>query len=597
MRASIGFLLAGAVYCAAAQQPQGSAGVTIQLTRVHVARAAPPGFLGPRVVVESETDFLTTDPVAWYILNFTGGHAGDKIRLEWRNPLGALVQQNDHTEINDGNMRLNWRLLIANGPASFAPGDWQARLFWNDRGVSVTNFRISAPPESIVNMVSRTLLPAGTTGAPYYFQLTARGGTPPYQWTALKPFPNGLTLSPTGAVTGAPRQRGSFRATVQAKDSSGNSVSRTFGIGVGVPAPGDQPPAHHLLKSAVPDACSQTAVQTDFSASDASVVLAASLNAPKGTDARVEWLNPRGEVSLMQHVRKPSEGTECIVETLPLAGERAAADPGDWRVRLFLRDNEVFTLKFRIAGASGATNAVAARHGRVAVVIGNLGYEKLPAPGPAASDLDLVEGALHEDGFDVVRKANANLENLRLIENTLGDKLHAGDTVLVYYAGYGVRSGGDEWLLPVNYDPADPRPLQSKAYSVLRLLQWLEDSKASLKFIVLDSAAVAGQPRENAGAVMGEVDDSTALVYASPPGVAPKTGSPAPAVFARAFAEVLRKPASDAGTALQIELPKAVARLAPSGTPPLAIMGGGADFVFRAAAKPGAVPPPAAGRK
>jgi uncharacterized caspase-like protein len=230
---------------------------------------------------------------------------------------------------------------------------------------------------------------------------------------------------------------------------------------------------------------------------------------------------------------------------------------------------------------------VAAQHDRFALVIGNLDYEKLPAPGPAAADLDLVEGALHEDGFEVVRKANASLENLHLIERTLGDTLHAGDTVLVYYSGYGVRSGGDEWLLPVNYDPGDPRPMQSKAYSVLRLLQWLEDSKASLKFIVLDSAAVAGQPRENAGAVMGEVDDSTALVYSSPPGGAPKAGGPAPAVFARAFAEMLRKPGLDARSAMQIELPRAVARLAPSSPPPLAILGGGADFVFRTAATAG----------
>jgi len=46
-----------------------------------------------------------------------------------------------------------------------------------------------------------------------------------------------------------------------------------------------------------------------------------------------------------------------------------------------------------------------------AVVIGNLGYEKLPAPGPAAADLNLVESALREDGFAVVRKADVNLED------------------------------------------------------------------------------------------------------------------------------------------------------------------------------------------
>jgi len=582
MRASLGFLLIAAWCCATAQQQPASDAVTIKLTSVKIARTPAPGVMDAAATVDPETDFLTTDPAAWYLMFYTGGHKGDKVRVEWRNPMGAVTQQNDWTQVGDGNvMRLQWRMLIAGAPASFAPGDWQVVLFWNDHGVAMTKFRISTPPQTTVNIMSHTQMTVATVATPYYFQFTARGGSPPYQWTAIDPFPAGLTLSPTGTVTGAPKQRGGFRVTVQARDSAGNSVVRAFGLGIGAHARENRAGVSILLKSAGPDACSQTASQTDFSGADTSVVLAASVVAPKGSGGRVEWMDPRGEVSLTSHYTKQTDGPECIMKMLPVAGRPPASDPGDWRVRLFWQENDVFTLKFSI---SGAKNVVAARSGRVAIVIGDLGYEKLPAPGPTAADLDLVANTLREDGFQVVRKADVNLEDLRLIERTLGDT-QAGDTVLVYYTGYSVRSGGDDWLLPVNYDPADSRPIQSKAYSVLRLLQVLEDSKATLKFIVLDAAAVAGQPRENAGAVMGEVDDSTALVYSSPPGAVPKAGSPALGAFPRAFAEVLRKPGLDAGSALQIELPKAVARLAPSSPPPVAILGGGAEFVFRAAAK------------
>jgi hypothetical protein len=111
--------------------------------------------------------------------------------------------------------------------------------------------------------------------------------------------------------------------------------------------------------------------------------------------------------------------------------------------------------------------------------------------------------------------------------------------------------------------------MQSRAYSALRLLQWLEDSKAELKFVFLDGAVPAGQPGDNLGAVMGEVDESTALVYSR---------NPVPGAFARALAGVLGKPELDARTALGVELPKA------AGNPtPVPILGGGADFVFRAA--------------
>jgi hypothetical protein len=79
---------------------------------------------------------------------------------------------------------------------------------------------------------------------------------------------------------------------------------------------------------------------------------------------------------------------------------------------------------------------------------------------------------------------------------------------------------------------------------------------------------------------MGEVDEATALIYSAPPGAA-KAAGPAAGVFARALAEVLDKPGMDARTALQLELPKAVARIATPSPAPVAIIGGGADFAFR----------------
>jgi hypothetical protein len=426
----------------------------------------------------------------------------------------------------------------------------------------------------VVSLASRTVLPQATVSVPYFFQLSARGGTPPYRWTAVKAFPNGLTLSDAGTVSGTPLRRGSYRAIVEAKDSAGNSVVRTLGLGIGVMAANEvRSDTRNLLKSAGPDACSRAASQTDFSASDASVVLAATLEAPGGREGRVEWLNPRGELFQVSRVTKSAERQECIVKTLPLAGHKTAQEPGEWRVRLFWADLEVFTLKFNLSAAGRtAVSPGTARSGRVAILVGNQRYEKLPAGSGPLADLDALASVLRQDGFEVVRASDATLDNLRLIEHTLDDKLQAGDTALVYYTGYDARTGGDDWLLPVNFDPADSRPIQSKAYSALRLLQWLEDSKAGLRFVFLDGVAPAGQPSENPGAVLGEVDDSTALVYSR---------SPAPGAFARALAEVLGKPDVDARTALGIELPKAVSRLAPSSPTPIALLGGGADFVFR----------------
>ncbi len=560
IRAAMVFLLAALWPCSAA----------IQVTASHLVRTPPPGILLPRTPVEDESEFLTTDPTAFFLLIYSGGAENDKIRLEWRNPTGVLVQQNEHTHLPGvPQTRMVWKLVIAGGPAAAAPGNWQVRLFSNGQGIATTDFHIVAPPDTALNIVTRTLLPDATVSAPYFLQFNARGGKPPYRYTAAKSFPAGLTLSSEGTVSGTPLRRGSYRATVEVKDAAGNSVVRTMGIGVGAMAASNvRAGAHNLLKSGGSGACSATGSVTDFSASDEAVVLATTLEAPRGREGRIEWLNPRGEVLQVGRVTKAAERQECVVRSLPLAGHRAAQLPGEWRVRLFWADLEVFTLKFTVSPSKtvAATASGPARTGRIAILIGNQSYQKLPAVPAAGAGLEGVANALQQDGFEVVRAGDADLDNLRSIEHTLEGKLQTGDTALVYYAGYDARSGGDDWLLPVTFDPSDTGPMQSRAYSALRLLQWLEDSKAGLKFIFLDGAPAAGQPGENPGAVMGEVDESTALVYSR---------SAAPGAFARALAQVLIKPEMDARTALGIELAKAV----PSPSP-VAILGGGADFVF-----------------
>ncbi|HUB83709.1 MAG TPA: putative Ig domain-containing protein [Bryobacteraceae bacterium] len=569
MYARIAVLLAAVPLARAVPPPQEA--VTIQPI-ARLVRIPPPGAIGPRVVVDAESQFLTTDPAVWYLLTYTGARESDKLHLEWRSPSGTVSQENDFTPQREGGQgRVVWKLPILGAPAASMPGEWHANLSVNGRSIASSEFTISKPPESAVNIANRLVLAQGTLGVPYFYQLVARGGTPPYRWSASKGLPAGLAVSPTGTITGKPERRGTFGVVVEARDAAGNSVTRTLGLPVGIAAASSiHADPRHLVRSATADACSEPSSVTEFSASDPSVVLATTLDAPAGREGRVEWLNPRGEVVQVNRLTRAAEHRECLVKTLSLAGRRAAELPGEWRVRLFWSDAEVFTLGFTVNAAPAATVAATARAGRLALLIDNRRYEKLADGQSAAGDLDVLANTLRQDGFEVIRVADANLEGLRQIEQTLDGKLQSGDTAFIYYAGYSARTAGDEWLLPVNFDPADTRPMQTRAYSAIRLLQWLEDSKAALRFVVLDSATPQGQPDESPGELLGEVDESTALVYSR---------SAAAGALARALAEVLEKPDADARTVLGIELPKAAGR----GPAPMAILGGGADFVFRRA--------------
>jgi hypothetical protein len=69
--------------------------------------------------------------------------------------------------------------------------------------------------------ISTAPLPTATLGTFYSVNLTATGGVSPYSWRLTSgSLPGGLSLSPSGAVTGAPTAVGTFAFSVVATDSA-----------------------------------------------------------------------------------------------------------------------------------------------------------------------------------------------------------------------------------------------------------------------------------------------------------------------------------------------------------------------------------------
>jgi hypothetical protein len=84
--------------------------------------------------------------------------------------------------------------------------------------------------------VTATAIPNAVVGtAISAVQLTATGGTPPYQWQSAT-LPPGLSLALNGTLSGTPTAAGSFTFTVYAVDSNGVLASGTEQLTVGLPA-------------------------------------------------------------------------------------------------------------------------------------------------------------------------------------------------------------------------------------------------------------------------------------------------------------------------------------------------------------------------
>jgi hypothetical protein len=75
-----------------------------------------------------------------------------------------------------------------------------------------------APPTALAIL---STFSTATVGEIYVQQLTAAGGTRPYTWIVTAgAFPNGLTMTPSGLVSGIPTKAGDFTLTIQVVDSA-----------------------------------------------------------------------------------------------------------------------------------------------------------------------------------------------------------------------------------------------------------------------------------------------------------------------------------------------------------------------------------------
>jgi subtilisin family serine protease len=84
--------------------------------------------------------------------------------------------------------------------------------------------------------ITTSSLPAATVGVSYSQTLQASGGAAPYTWSRTAGnLPKGLTLSPSGVISGTPTKRGSSTFTVGVTDTAGTQVSRTLSLQVNRP--------------------------------------------------------------------------------------------------------------------------------------------------------------------------------------------------------------------------------------------------------------------------------------------------------------------------------------------------------------------------
>jgi large repetitive protein len=112
-------------------------------------------------------------------------------------------------------------------------------------------FTVTQQVTTQIGLAAGGTLPGGFTGEPYSQALTMTGGVAPYAWSVPPaptdfPLPPGLTLSPSGVLSGTPTVAGSYVIQVSVEDSQSPAAVGTgfydITIGAGLAVTSGSPP-------------------------------------------------------------------------------------------------------------------------------------------------------------------------------------------------------------------------------------------------------------------------------------------------------------------------------------------------------------------
>jgi Caspase domain len=155
---------------------------------------------------------------------------------------------------------------------------------------------------------------------------------------------------------------------------------------------------------------------------------------------------------------------------------------------------------------------------KLALVIGNGAYSKSPLKNPV-NDSAAMATTLRSIGFEVTEKRDLTFRQLRAAVDSFVSSIQSGDMAFFYYAGHGVQSNEQNYLIPVDFDAASESDLPYEAYAAAQIRDKLESSGARLRVIVLDACRNNPFRKTRDGSrglsSMGSAVEGTYIAYAT----------------------------------------------------------------------------------
>jgi hypothetical protein len=185
---------------------------------------------------------------------------------------------------------------------------------------------------------------------------------------------------------------------------------------------------------------------------------------------------------------------------------------------------------------------------KFALVIGNGAYTNITKLNNPVNDANDMAAALTGLGFTVDKVTNGSLEQMESAVLRLKARLSASRNTygFLFYAGHGVQSNGENYLIPVNANIQTENSLRRQAISVQEMLDELNDARNELNIVVLDACRDNPFPWKRSGSrglqVVGNQPSDSIIVFATSAGSTAADGAGSNGLFTSHLLNNLKKP-------------------------------------------------------
>ncbi len=190
---------------------------------------------------------------------------------------------------------------------------------------------------------------------------------------------------------------------------------------------------------------------------------------------------------------------------------------------------------------------------RVALVIGNGGYQSGPPLANSPTDARDVAARLRELGFEVVDGYDLSRERMLALTQDFAERTAREDTALFYYAGHGVQIGRENYLVPVDGAFDSVEALAEGAVRLQSVLRTME-LRAATRVVILDACrdnpfaeTVASRSAGAASRGLARVDAGVGsfIAFSTEPGAVASDGTGRNSPFTAAFLDHVGEAGAD----------------------------------------------------